>query len=145
MANCIIWKGNVVAFTTERFVVDDFKPGGLHEKQATATGNHLSICFETEENQEKTVSRLPVAGPSGYILTSGERSGKQQNVRAPELHAKETDSILRGGGGRSLVLLMYFREGKALGSEESRELGNGLLLLAGERVVARGFGVYARN
>ena len=44
-----------------------FKTGGLHEKHVVATwnlGNHLSICFYTQENQEKPVSRWPVAGPS---------------------------------------------------------------------------------
>jgi hypothetical protein len=29
-------------------------------------GNHPSICSRTQENQEKPVSRWPVAGPSGY-------------------------------------------------------------------------------
>ena len=46
-----------------------FKSGGLHEKHLVATwnlGNHLSICFQTQENQEKPVSRWSVAGPSEY-------------------------------------------------------------------------------
>jgi hypothetical protein len=29
-------------------------------------GYHPSICSRTQENQEKPVSRWPVAGPSGY-------------------------------------------------------------------------------
>ena len=44
-----------------------FKSGGLHEKHVVATrnlGNHLSICFWAQGNQEKPVSRWPVAGPS---------------------------------------------------------------------------------
>jgi len=47
----------------------EFKSGVLHEKHVEATwkgGNHLSILFWTQGNQEKPVSRLPVAGPSGY-------------------------------------------------------------------------------
>jgi hypothetical protein len=31
----------------------------------------------------KPVPRWPVAGPSGYILTSSERSGKQKNIGFP--------------------------------------------------------------
>jgi hypothetical protein len=41
-----------VASTTERFDFKEFKPGGLHEKQVIATGDHLSAYLETEENQE---------------------------------------------------------------------------------------------
>ena len=47
--------------------INEFKSGGLHEKHAVATwslGNHLSFRLETQGNQEKTVSRWPVAGPS---------------------------------------------------------------------------------
>jgi len=50
-------------------VTTKFKSGGLHEKHVEATwkgGNHLSICSWTQGNQEKPVSRWPVAGPSGY-------------------------------------------------------------------------------
>jgi hypothetical protein len=36
---------------------------GMLEKK---NGNHPSICSRTQENQEKPVSRWPVAGPSGY-------------------------------------------------------------------------------
>ena len=42
--------------------------GGLHEKHVMATWHlvdHLSICSWTQVNQEKPVSRWPVAGPSG--------------------------------------------------------------------------------
>ena len=44
-----------------------FKSGGLHEKHVVATwklGNRLSIPLWTQGNQEKPVSRWPVAGPS---------------------------------------------------------------------------------
>jgi len=46
-----------------------FKSGGLHKKHVVATwspGNRLSIRLLTQGNQEKPVSRWPVAGPSGY-------------------------------------------------------------------------------
>jgi len=41
-------------------VTSEFKSGGLHEKHVVATlnlGNHLSICFQAQGNQEKPVSR----------------------------------------------------------------------------------------
>ena len=50
-----------------KLVTTKFKSGGLHEKHVVATwnfGNHLSICFEAQGNQEKPVSRWPIAGPS---------------------------------------------------------------------------------
>ena len=56
-------KQNMKSITTK------FNLGGLHEKHVVATwnlGNHLSICFQAQENQEKPVSRWPVAGPSEY-------------------------------------------------------------------------------
>jgi len=46
-----------------------FKSGGLHEKHIVANwnlGNHLGICFWAQGNQEKPVSKWPVAGPSEY-------------------------------------------------------------------------------
>jgi len=52
-----------------KLVTTKFKSGGLHEKDVVATwnlGNHLSICFSAQGNQEKPVSRWPVAGPSEY-------------------------------------------------------------------------------
>jgi len=52
-----------------KLVTTRFKSGGLHEKRVVATwnlGNHLSICLWTQGNQEKPVSRWPVAGPSEY-------------------------------------------------------------------------------
>jgi len=54
-----------------KLVTNKFKSGGLHEEHLVATsnfGNHLSICLETQGNQEKPVSRWPVAGPSEYCL-----------------------------------------------------------------------------
>ena len=48
-----------------KLVTNKFKLGGL-QKHVVATwyfGNHLSICLWTEGNQEKPVSRWPVAGP----------------------------------------------------------------------------------
>ena len=62
-----------------KLVTNKFKSGGLHEKQVVATwnlGNHLSICLETQGNQEKPVSRWPVAGPSGYLLLASSLASK---------------------------------------------------------------------
>ena len=53
-----------------KLVTTKFKSGGLHEKHVVATwnlGKHLSICFWAQGNQEKPVSRSPVAGPSEYL------------------------------------------------------------------------------
>jgi hypothetical protein len=50
-------------------VTREFKSGGPHERHVVATwklGNRLSIRLYTQGNQEKPVSRWPVAGPSGY-------------------------------------------------------------------------------
>jgi hypothetical protein len=52
-----------------KLVKNKFMSGGLYEKHVVATWNlakHLSICFWTQGNQEKLVSRWPVAGPSEY-------------------------------------------------------------------------------
>ena len=52
-----------------KLVTTKFKSGGLYEKHVVATsnfGNHLIICFSAQGNQEKPVSRWPVAGPSEY-------------------------------------------------------------------------------
>jgi len=54
-----------------KLITTKFKSGGLHEKHIVATrnlGNHLSSCFSAQGNQEKPVSRSPVAGPSEYWL-----------------------------------------------------------------------------
>ena len=64
-------------------VTTKFKSGGLHEKHVVATwnlGNHLSICFETQGNQEKPVSRWPVAGLSRYWVLASSPTSK---VAAP--------------------------------------------------------------
>jgi hypothetical protein len=61
-------------------VTNKFKPVVLHEKHVVATwnlGNHLSICLETHGNQEKPVSRWPVAGPFiGSLVLAVIRKGK---------------------------------------------------------------------
>ena len=62
-----------------KLVTDKFKSGGLHEKHVVATwnlGNHLSICFYAQGNQEKPVSRWPVAGPSEYWLLASSPASK---------------------------------------------------------------------
>jgi len=52
-----------------KLVTTKLKSGRLHEKHVVATwnvGNHLSICLYAQGNQEKPVSRWPVAEPSEY-------------------------------------------------------------------------------
>jgi len=42
---------------------------GLHEEHVVETWNvwnHVTICLQTQGNQEKPVSRWPIAGPSEY-------------------------------------------------------------------------------
>ena len=62
-----------------KLVTTKFNSGGLHEKHVVATwnlGNHLSICLQAQENQEKPVSRWSAAGPSGYWLLAGSPASK---------------------------------------------------------------------
>jgi len=62
-----------------KLVTNKFKSRGLHEKHVVATwnlGNHLSICLQTQGNQEKPVSRWPVAGPSEYWLLASSPTPK---------------------------------------------------------------------
>jgi len=62
-----------------KLVTTKFKSGGLHEKHVMATwnvGNHLSICYQAQGNQEKPVSRWPVAGPSDYWLLASSPASK---------------------------------------------------------------------
>ena len=66
-----------------KFVTKILKSGGLHEKRVVATwnlGNHLSICLQTQGNQEKPVSRWPVAGPSEYWLIASSPASKVETV-----------------------------------------------------------------
>ena len=61
--------GHFTQYDKRQLVTTEFKSGGLHEKHVEATwkdGNHLSVRSWTQGNQEKPVSRWPVAGPSGY-------------------------------------------------------------------------------
>jgi hypothetical protein len=37
----------LVALPARELNYEEFKSGGLHEKRAVATGNHLSICLKT--------------------------------------------------------------------------------------------------
>jgi len=57
-----------------KLVTTKFNSGGLYEKHVVAAWNHgnrLSICFWAQGNQEKPVSRWPVAGPSeNWLLAS---------------------------------------------------------------------------
>jgi len=63
------WQWLFYMKTNMKLVTTKFKSGGLHEMHVVATwnvGNHLSICFWAQGNQEKPVSRWPVAEPSEY-------------------------------------------------------------------------------
>jgi len=69
-----------------KLVTTKFKSGGLHEKHVVATwnlGNHLSICFWAQGNQEKPVSRWPVAGPSEYWLLASSPASKVKKKAMP--------------------------------------------------------------
>jgi hypothetical protein len=77
------------------------------DKHALATGSHLSVCLETEENQKN----LCRDGRSQDLpVTYRNLSSSPANSRMwgfPELHVKETDglglssmTLLWGGGGR---------------------------------------------
>jgi len=61
--------GYFACIQSMKCVLTKFKSGGLHEKHIVATwnlGNRQSICFYAQGNQEKPVSKWPVAGPSEY-------------------------------------------------------------------------------
>jgi hypothetical protein len=58
---------------------------GLHERQCNAEiGIQSTICFKTEENDEKCGSIWPVARPSGCILTSKKQSGVRLQKTSPQ-------------------------------------------------------------
>ena len=51
-----------------KLVITEFKSGGLHEKHVVATwnlGNHLSICFEAQGNQDDDDDDDDVSSLSG--------------------------------------------------------------------------------
>ena len=59
----------VYILQNKKLVTTEVKYEGLHEKHVVANwnlGNHLIICFLTQGNQEKPVSKWPVAEPSEY-------------------------------------------------------------------------------
>jgi len=67
ICNCVFTRcsGYFTCVQNMKLVTKKFKSGGLHEKHVVATwdlGNHLSIRFEAQGNQEKPVSMWPVAG-----------------------------------------------------------------------------------
>ena len=64
-----VGNGYFTCIKNMKLVSNKFKSGGLHEKHVVATwnlGNHLIVCLKAQGNQEKSVSRWPVAGPSEY-------------------------------------------------------------------------------
>ena len=79
-----------------KLVTTEFKSGGLHEKHVVTTwdvGNHLSICLYTQGNQEKPVSRWPVAGPSEHRLLASSPACKQQYTHSTANTHKITTTI----------------------------------------------------
>ena len=69
-----------------------FQSGGPHEKHVVATwnvGNHLGICFCSQGNQEKPVSRWPVAVHSEYRLL-GSRPAFKVKKAMPTQYNKYT-------------------------------------------------------
>jgi hypothetical protein len=68
-----------MAFTADGFNPDEFKVGGPHEK-ATWNWEAISVFNKKQENPGKPVSRRPVAGSTGCLLTSNQESGKQKNM-----------------------------------------------------------------
>jgi hypothetical protein len=72
------------AFTTEGPDFDEFKLGRLNEKHAVANGNCGTIsafAWRDRGKPRKPVSRLPVAGPSGYGIDNNlDRNYKNRNI-----------------------------------------------------------------
>jgi len=103
-----------------KLVTTKFKSGGLHEKHVVAIwnlGNHLSICFWTQGNQEKPVSRWPVTGPSGYWLLASSPASKvgfviriYDDARSPEPKRYCVSLALnaRAIKGKELVSNVYY-------------------------------------
>jgi hypothetical protein len=57
----------------------NFKPVGLHEKEAIEVGN-LDKSQELLGKPRNIASIWPVAGPVRSIVTSGHQCGKQNNM-----------------------------------------------------------------
>jgi hypothetical protein len=69
MLKCIILKDNL-RYSKKGVSFDDFKSGGLHEKQQQQLGAFKS-SHHLLEGRGKFVLRWPVAGPSGcWLLAS---------------------------------------------------------------------------
>jgi hypothetical protein len=78
----------------------NLKSGGLHEKLAVATSNLGTIsafAWRQRKTKKKTVSRWPLAGPSGCILTTSQQSDKQKLQNSPGLSpwCQQNTHILR--------------------------------------------------
>jgi len=87
--------GYVTRIQNMKLVTTNFNFGWLNEKHVVATwnlGNHLSICFKAQGNQEKPVSRWPVVGPSEYGLLANSPASKvkkkKQQVDVISLHSE---------------------------------------------------------
>jgi len=110
-------------------VTSKFKSGGLHKKHVVATwnlGNHLSICLQTQGNQEKPVSRWLVAGTSEYWILASSPASK---VKKQQCSKKQQRNIARmckppvvnwpGGGGT------LFKRGRSVEVIVERRMGDG--------------------
>jgi hypothetical protein len=95
--NNIYLPGGIGYFTciqNMKLITAKFKSEGLYEKHVVATwnlGNHLSICFLAQGNQEKPVSRWPVAGPSEFWLLASSPASTVKNSNShivQELHIR---------------------------------------------------------
>jgi len=92
-----------------KLVTNKFKSGGLHEKHVLATcylGNHLSICLYTQGNQEKPVSRWPVAGPSEYWLLASSPASKVKTA----IHTQNTTNTYKMTTIHTIQLQQYTQD-----------------------------------
>jgi hypothetical protein len=67
-------------------------------------GNYLSICLKAEKNHKENLSKWPITGPPGFIMTSGQQSGKQM-MEIP--YTRGSQNVLRESPGiRGYVSVM---------------------------------------
>jgi hypothetical protein len=72
---------------SKRFNFGEFELGGLHEKLAVAAWSlgTISALLESRGKPRKPVSRWPVAGPSGYVLTSNCSLANKRIDKSPKV------------------------------------------------------------
>jgi hypothetical protein len=77
----------LAAFAEDGVDSDEFKSDGLHEKHAVATwepSQLLAFAWRDGGKPRKPMSRWPVVGSSGYVLTSREQCGNCGTQRSLE-------------------------------------------------------------